>query len=360
MDSSVLRPYACAVRYQRETGFLRRARTAFLIAWARLRYGIGPRYFCVFRLADKPASQWPDYVIEFSDFKRRLAALTPREVHAIADDKARFYLFCRDHGLATIPIEFIVQPPAAEPCPGIPTVSAAEEFRVALDRCPDRLFFKPVDGVWGEGAFRVDRRQDGYEFDGRRGSADEAFRFVAAKLDGTRGYVAQPRVENHPAFRAVTSAAGLATVRIVTGRRDDTIRVLYAVMKLTVGNNVTDNFHHGTNGNLVARVELESGQLGVAVGAVRTDWPLMADFVEHPDTGIPIAGFCLPHWAATMELVTSAHRALPQLRITGWDVAITAEGSLIVETNPRFGFDIVQIANDRGIRREVMEAVGMT
>ncbi len=250
MDSSVLRPYACAVRYQRETGFLRRARTAFLIAWARLRYGIGPRYFCVFRLADKPASQWPDYVIEFSDFKRRLAALTPREVHAIADDKARFYLFCRDHGLATIPIEFIVQPPAAEPCPGIPTVSAAEEFRVALDRCPDRLFFKPVDGVWGEGAFRVDRRQDGYEFDGRRGSADEAFRFVAAKLDGTRGYVAQPRVENHPAFRAVTSAAGLATVRIVTGRRDDTIRVLYAVMKLTVGNNVTDNFHHGTNATL--------------------------------------------------------------------------------------------------------------
>jgi hypothetical protein len=330
------------------------------MARARLRYGIGPQYFSVFRLADKPASQWRDYVIEFSDFKRRLAALTPREVHAIADDKVLFYLFCRDRGLATIPVDFVVLQPSAERYPGVPTVSNVEEWRAALEPFPGSLFFKPVDGVWGQGAFGVQRVPDGCEFDGRRGSLDEAFRFVASRLDGTRGYIAQPRVENHPAFRAVASAEGLATVRIVTCRRDDTVRVLYAVMKLTVGKNVTDNFHHGATGNLVAPVDLESGQLGVAVGAVRTDWPVMADFVHHPDTGHPIAEFRVPHWAEAMHLVTSAHRALPQLRITGWDVAITPAGPLIVETNPRFGFDILQIAIDRGIRREVMAAVGMT
>jgi len=360
MVSTGLSSYVSAIRYQREAGLARRARAAVQMARARLLYGIGPRYFCVFRLAGKPASQWRDYVIEFSDFKRRLAALTPRDVHAIADDKARFYLFCRDHGLATIPIEFVVQRPEAERYPGIPTVSSAEEFRAALDRCPGRLFFKPVDGVWGQGTFGFRRLSDGCEFDGRQGSLDEAFRFVAAKLEGTRGYMAQPRVENHPAFRAVTSAEGLATVRIVTCRREDAVRVLYAVMKLTVGKNLTDNFHHGTTGNLVARVDLASGQLGVAVGAVRTDWPVMADFVHHPDTGHSIEEFRLPHWAAALHLVTSAHRAWPQLRITGWDVATAPEGPLIVETNPRFGFDIVQIANDRGIRREVMAAVGMT
>ena len=360
MDSTAFRSYASAMRYQRGAGLVRRASFAVQMVRARLWYGIGPRYFCVFRLADKSASQWRDYVIEFSDFKRRLAALTPRDVHAVADDKMRFYLFCRDHGLATIPIEFVVQLPAAERYPGIPTVSNAEEFQAALERCPGKLFFKPVDGVWGQGAFGVMRSPDGCEFDGRQGSFDEAFRFVASRLDGTRGYLAQPRVENHPAIRAVTSAAGLATVRMVTCRRDDTVRVLYAVMKLTVGKNVTDNFHHGATGNLVARVDLESGQLGGAVGSVRTDWPVMADFVRHPDTGNPIAGFRVPHWAAAMHLVTSAHRALPQLRATGWDVAITPAGPLLVETNPRFGFDIVQIANDRGIRREIMEAVGMT
>jgi hypothetical protein len=359
MGSTGFNSYLSAIRHQPETGLARRAWATVQMMRARLRYGIGPRYFCVFRLADKPAPQWRDYVIEFSDFKRRLAALTPRDVHAIADDKVRFYLFCREHGLATIPIEFLVLRPGAERYPGIPTVTSAEEFQAALDRCSGRLFFKPVDGVWGEGAFGVQRLADGCEFDGRRGSLDEAFRFVSSRLDGTRGYMAQPRVANHPAFRAVSSSEGLATVRIITCRRGDGMRVIYAVMKLTVGKNLTDNFHHGANGNLVARVDLESGRLGAAVGAVRTDWPLMADFVNHPDTGIPIAGFCVPHWAATIQLVTNAHRALPQLRITGWDVAITAEGPLIVETNPRFGFDIVQIANDRGIRREVMDAVGM-
>lgn len=357
-NATVIRQYVDAIRHQPDARLAAAARTAWQLARARLLYGIGPRYFSAFRLGDQPESAWPDYVIEFSEFKRRLAALSPRAVHEIADDKVRFYLFCRDHGVATIPIECLVLPSGAVRHPRLPTVTGVEEWRAAVARARGRLFLKPVDGVWGEGAFVLTPTSDGCEFGGRAGSIEDAFRYIDARLDGTGGYVVQPCIESHPAIRAVSAAAGLATVRMVTCRQGGAVRLLYAVMKLTAGDNVTDNFHHGRNGNLIAPVELQSGQLGIAVGAVRTDWPVMADFARHPGTGNLIQGFCIPHWQEAVGLVTTAHQSLPELRITGWDVAIAQDGPLIVETNPRFGFDILQIAHRRGIRREVMQAIG--
>jgi hypothetical protein len=136
-------------------------------------------------------------------------------------------------------------------------------------------------------------------------------------------------------------------------------KLLYAIMRITVGQNITDNFHYGSTGNLIAAIDLESGQLASAVGSLRPDWPVIAEFTHHPDTGKKIEGSVVAGWEETVTLVLRAQQALPELRATGWDVGITEDGPLLVETNPRFSFAGLQVAHRRGLKHEIARAVAM-
>jgi len=328
------------------------------ILLARLRYGIGPRNYSLFQLRDRPESDWDSYVVEFSSFKQSLASLSPPSVHVIADDKVLFYKFCRDRELPTIPIICVVESANGPNYSGVPRVVDIEGWRSALSKHRGGLFLKPVDGVFGEGAFTIQDIGGRYEFGGQTGSLDDAFRYVADRLGSTRGYLVQPQVKCHSALAAITSR-GLSTIRAVTCMSQGSAKLLYAIMRITVGQNITDNFHYGSTGNLIAAIDLESGQLASAVGSLRPDWPVIAEFTHHPDTGKKIEGSVVAGWEETVTLVLRAQQALPELRATGWDVGITEDGPLLVETNPRFSFAGLQVAHRRGLKHEIARAVAM-
>ena len=149
------------------------------------------------------------------------------------------------------------------------------------------------------------------------------------------------------------SSHGLATARVVTAMQNGVARVVVAGFKVTVGTNATDNFSKGASGNLLAGIDLSTGTLSQARGSRRKDWPEMIDFDTHPETGTRIAGFALPLWDDLLRCAVRAQESLPELRSAGWDIAISERGILVVEANLTYDLSILQIAHQRGLKREI-------
>ena len=136
----------------------------------------------------------------------------------------------------------------------------------------------------------------------------------------------QPFVENHPAIAAASNGA-LASLRIVTG---------------TDGKGATDYvtsllaLPHGSNASSVAALLCS---IDPHTGLIRrAAMPDGTEVTHHPDTGRPLPGLAIPFWQESNDLVLAAHAAaFAKFPFLGWDVALTAEGPLLLETNSGWG-----------------------
>ena len=78
----------------------------------------------------------------------------------------------------------------------------------------------------------------------------------------------------------------------------------------------------------------------------------MASYDKHPDTETPFSQQ-LPMKREVQALLNEAALVIPKCHILGWDVALTPRGPVIIEINPGFGVNHVQITCQRGIRKEL-------
>jgi hypothetical protein len=139
--------------------------------------------------------------------------------------------------------------------------------------------------------------------------------------------ILQPRLVNHPAI-ADLATDSLLVVRVITCLNplfepEATHGMLRILGKLEPT--------WGTTVEFGAPVDLATGRLGALTGDKidgALDW-----HCSHPVTGMRVEGRFLPHWAEIRELAVTAHRASRGRLLIGWDIALTAEGPLIVEGN---------------------------
>jgi hypothetical protein len=129
-----------------------------------------------------------------------------------------------------------------------------------------------------------------------------------------------------------------STVRVVTARTPaGAIRVLVCSCRLSVGARPIDNFGAG---GLAAPVDVATGRLGPAVSKAS-----LTRIFRHPDTGEAIVGSLLPFWEEVLALATRTHASFPRIPFVGWDVAILNGGPLLVEGNPVWCVELVQMAH---------------
>jgi len=93
---------------------------------------------------------------------------------------------------------------------------------------------------------------------------------------------------------------------------------------------------HGARATSVAgilcSIEPESGRVRQAalLGGEPVD--------RHPDTGTRIIDASLPYWQESVALVLRAHAAaFARFPFLGWDIALTPNGPLLLETNSGWG-----------------------
>ncbi len=282
--------------------------------WLALRHSIPPLEYELYGFTD-PArrAQMHEYI-----YWNDLAALAVLNRRRGADnrdvqDKNRFALICAAHGL-----------------PHIETLAVFERGRQTVPAMP---FVPQTEALWSKPlSLRSGARGNRWHW--RDGCARdesgcllslEAFRIELAKQDT----IVQPLVENHPVI-ARLSNGGLAVLRVLTGMNPaGEAEKVATVLVLPHGRHAT------TIGGLIC--SLESGR-------IRKAGLLDGKTVQyHPDTGAVLTGFDIPFFQESVALACRAHaQAFSRFAFLGWDVVLTADGPLLLETNSGWGAIIHQ------------------
>ncbi len=251
-----------------------------------------------------------------------LAALNARRgaVQQDVQDKARFAEICAAHDL-----------------PAVPTLAAFRGGRQVAPATPfvpvgPEIWVKSLDGQSGQGAALWQRVGDAYR--------NAAGRVVPAAGFGghvrARDCIVQPRLANHPVVAAITNGA-LASLRIVTGiDRDGHAAMVSAILYLPCGDRAISVAGIG------CAIDPGSGALTRALHFGKG----AGEIGQHPDTGEPIVGRCLPFWSECRALAVRAHGlAFARFAFLGWDIAITPEGPLLLEANSGWAALHLQLLN---------------
>jgi hypothetical protein len=274
----------------------------------------------------------------------------------IADDKLLFYSLLHSLGLP-YPKVLAIYHPHGRPFGNVECLrdsDALASFLGAVESYP--LFVKPVRGKHGVGAIGVvafdrDSKQlilgDGRQIDLENYLKDPSIRPSVDHL----GLVVQERLAPHAELLDVCGDRP-SSIRLVVLLCKDGPRPLHAVWKIPTGQNMTDNFHHGASGNLLAYVRLDQGVVERVVGGVGEG---QFEVLVHPDTGARLAGITLPEWSKLLSVGIEGARALPALRWQSWDIAISRRGPMILEMNAVADIDLVQYAYGAGLNDAALQ-----
>jgi hypothetical protein len=241
---------------------------------------------------------------------------------------------------------------------GVPRLTREPELTCFLRGVPagTRVIVKAIAGSGGKGLLALTMAADGRaEADGKQMSAADIWRHCRS-YKACEGFIFQPWLEPDPTLLPIMPGRALGTVRLVSVLlRAHQPQIIYASIKLPVGNNSHDNFSGGATGNLTAGLDVATGRIGPARGPSATRTFRLEIQEKHPDTGVTIEGFQIPHWSEVLDLARKGAAAFPELRTIGWDVAISSSGIFLLEGNHHWDPEGAQISLQRGIRSD-MEA----
>ena len=133
----------------------------------------------------------------------------------------------------------------------------------------------------------------------------------------------------------------MTRLRIVTFNIASDIKVFSAVLRAGTGRRFTDNWN---TGGIIVRVDLETGRLA-GKGLFKPTFGLST--AVHPDTGVPLDGFEIPHLTRAVQLVRELHRFFYGLHSIGWDIAITEDGPIVIEGNDDWDGSLQMALEDR-------------
>lgn len=170
------------------------------------------------------------------------------------------------------------------------------------------------------------------------------------------GFLFQEVLKLHPDIHSLTGWHAICGVRIVCLNDAEGVQPIGAVWKIAVPPNAIDNFHMGAYGNLVAEIDIETGEIGRVVNGL---WPRAKVLERHPVTGASFRGFKLPDWPRLLEICRQAGPVFPLMKIQYWDFALTDKGPVILELNDMGGTQIMQLSGQgmltNKIRRFLMQ-----
>ena len=162
------------------------------------------------------------------------------------------------------------------------------------------------------------------------------------------GFVFQRAVTPHPDLVALAGAMP-GNLRIVTLRTAAGIQPLYALWHIPSPRALSDAVWQ--NGSMVALVDLEAGR--VRKCSIGTG--LSAEWIKiHPLTGRALSGAPLPHVKSAMSLGVSTHGLYPEFGLLGFDVALGADGPVLLACYDNPSHELWQLAAGRGFRNAEM------
>ena len=128
------------------------------------------------------------------------------------------------------------------------------------------------------------------------------------------------------------------TIRFITMRdvKTEQFKVFYAVQR--IGTKKTIPVDNGSRGGLIAKINLETGELSEA-----RSLHSLEVHENHPDSGAPIKGVVIPGWDDLKKTMLDVANKFPYLNFIAWDILLTDDGPVIIEANTSSGVNIIQL-----------------
>lgn len=207
------------------------------------------------------------------------------------------------------------------------------------------VFIKPIHGSYGRGTFLLTAYDAATrQFTDIHGHQVAMRELVEACM--TRQYsgmLFQKPLQPHPQVRALIGPT-TSCVRVIVAVAPTGPRIHLTFWKVARAHNITDNFHMGATGNLLAAINKETGVVERVVTGL---WPGGKEVTQHPDTQQTLLGQALPDWQQAMDLCLSAASHFPGLKLQHWDVAFCAEGPVLMELNTEADLGVPQLLGRR-------------
>jgi hypothetical protein len=272
-------------------------------------------------------------------------SVTPPVYDIFARDKAIFHLLAKSMDIP-VPVTLATTSPGSRPYFGriLDDAESVKSFLRTLDG--GNLFFKPVGGSLGEGAFAVgqfSRELDEWTLlpgDQVIGTDEVVQRLF---VDGRLGrFLIQRRLKPHSVVAEIVPNV-CPTVRLMTLANEREVVVLGAALRIGSGLTATDNV---AGGGLAAPIALEDGTIS-AVFSLDSDMPVKVD--RHPLTGANLQSLRVPYWEDIKTLAIESARKMNFLRCAAWDIGVTDDGPVIIELNTRPRCVSIQSGLERGL-----------
>lgn len=212
--------------------------------------------------------------------------------------------------------------------------SDAERFYDFLSR-HSRFIVKPYNGSGGHGIFIADLAH----YPSREALFTDLLK---------SGHIVVEELIRQAPEMAVFNTSSVNTVRIPTLLLKDRVVVFEPFLRTGIGNSVVDN---ASSGGILCPVDPDTG---ICLGPGKTETG--QQYMRHPVTNTIYPGFCVPRWEEAVTLVTELAYVLETNHYVGWDLALTDEGWVMVEGNPR-GQLLTQYATQKGIRKKLEQYI---
>jgi hypothetical protein len=277
-------------------------------------------------------------------------ALNPRNGVLPAWDKTVFMLMANAAGLPVAPVLACFHPSTRiSESLGSHLKTTAEVANFLRNPALYPLFGKPVYSQQGYGSaslasYNPTTDRLGY-LDGGGISIADFVQRLTTSVDHRYhrpecGYLFQKSFTLDPQLEAFTKWPAICGVRIICLNGPDGVTPIRAIWKVATPPNHVDNFSLGKNGNLLANVNLTTGEIGKLIGGF---WPRTQVLDESPTSGQSARGLKLPGWSKIIDACHRAGPAFPLMKIHHWDFALTDQGPLILELNDLGGTEIAQV-----------------
>jgi hypothetical protein len=326
---------------------------------ARGIWGIDAPTFLMLGMHRQPVTFWTDSMRFRGGLEPVLRALNWRgDGKRLTVDKLMTAERLASAGIPAAPLLAVIGRDAAAHEHGgrFPQWTTVAQIADGLAGSPDRLFIKPATGWRGDGVMGPERHDGRWVVDGMP-SSDRELAERLLKAAPPAGLLVQERLRSHTGLAPIGGALGLGTVRINTALTDGGAELLFALGKIMGSECLVDNFSGGKFGNLLARVDPESGRLTSVWGRKPGQRFLLESVPVHPVTGSPLIGFQLPLWREAVQLAKRVAAVFPEAPLVGVDVAITDDGPLAVEVQSDWDASGAQLSMNEGLRPVLVRTV---
>lgn len=155
-------------------------------------------------------------------------------------------------------------------------------------------------------------------------------------------YIITKKVSSHDYSKTIYPYSS-NTIRVITAMDNKTneVDLLLAFHRFgTKTSKFVDNF---SSGGIFALVDLETGILGYAKSLFDIN-DSDKIYINHPDTGSPIQGICIPKWKELVDKLKHVHKCFAYYQFFAWDVTLDEKGAFwVLEINRGSDLDVQSI-----------------